>query len=114
MHAQFKSGNLFIQSVPAKFKVSRPVLGDFAPPSSPQPWNIYSLMAYRLAKPRADSPGSIWLCVWVGLMRIYYYFLHRVCHKMLYLPLIVTKTEELVYFCHNTITIYLQMYPEIL
>ena len=71
-------------------------------------------MAYRLAKPRADSPGSIWLCVWVGLMRIYYYFLHRVCHKMLYLPLIVTKTEELVYFCHNTITIYLQMYPEIL
>ena len=42
MYAQFKSGYLFIQSVPAKFKVSRPVLGDFAPPSSPQRWNIFS------------------------------------------------------------------------
>ena len=64
--------------------------------------------------PYLSASGSIWLCVWVGLVRIYYFFLHRVCHKMLYLPLIVTKTEELVYFCHNTITIYLQMYPEIL
>ena len=41
MYAQFKSGYLFIQSVPAKFKVSRPVLGDFAPPSSSQRWNIF-------------------------------------------------------------------------
>ena len=32
LSALFKSGYLFIQSVPAKFKVSRPVLGDFAPP----------------------------------------------------------------------------------
>ena len=30
LSALFKSSYLFIQSVPAKFKVSRPVLGDFA------------------------------------------------------------------------------------
>ena len=42
LSALFRSGYLFIQSVPAKFKVSRPVIGDFAPPSSPQRWNIFS------------------------------------------------------------------------
>ena len=55
---------MFIQSVPEKFKVSRPVIGDFAPPP-PRSDGIYSLMAYRLAKPRADS--LIFQCIWVHL-----------------------------------------------
>ena len=42
LSALFKSGYLFIQSVPAKFKVSGPVIGDFAPPSPLQRWNIFS------------------------------------------------------------------------
>ena len=42
LSALFRSGYLFILSVPAKFKVSRPVIGDFTPPSSPQRWNIFS------------------------------------------------------------------------
>ena len=37
-----RSCYLFIQSVPAMFKVSWTVIGDFAPPSSPQQWNIIS------------------------------------------------------------------------
>ena len=44
-------------------------------------------MAYRLAKPQADSldlsaSGSIWFCVWVGLVRTYY--CHATCHHRSY------------------------------
>ena len=67
--ALFKSSFLFIQSVPTKFKnsrpvQSRPVQGDFAPPPLHSD-GIYSLMASRLARPRADSPTC--KCMWVRL-----------------------------------------------
>ena len=79
LSALFRSGYLFFQSVPAKFKVSRPVIEDFAPPSSPQRWNVFSHgLPTRKASGRFSHilvhlHGSIWLCVWVGLVRIYYY-----------------------------------------
>ena len=64
LSALFKSSYLFNQSVPAKFKVSRPVLEDFVPPSSPQRWNIFSR---GLPTGKASGGFPHILCIWVHL-----------------------------------------------
>ena len=56
-----RAARLVIQPVPVKFRSRKPLLGDFAPPSSPQRWSIFSP-----GLPTRKASGRFFhiLCIW--------------------------------------------------